>query len=90
MDSPAESKDTVLSKQDEKNSWALFRDDKGNLSSFRVMAMVGLLFGGTALVLLACGLGHGVDLELALVTLFGVIFGGKAAQKYIENPPPKN
>ena len=63
----------------------IFSDSKGTLSSFRIMAMIGLVAGSAALILqsteYACTT---ANIDLSLAALFGGIFAGKAHQKKSE------
>ena len=59
----------------------IFSDGKGILSSFRIMAMIGLLSGCGVMLAQIAGYGCDVNLESTLAILFGAIYGGKAFQK---------
>ncbi|MDE0240626.1 MAG: hypothetical protein OXQ84_10575 [bacterium] len=62
----------------------IFSDDKGTLSSFRVMAMIALVGGlGIFAVDVICAT-SAHDYELVYAALFGTALGGKAAQKKFE------
>lgn len=63
----------------------IFSDGKNRLSSFRIMAMIGLVSGCTAMLAQVFGYGENVDLTSALAFLFGGVFGGKAGQAFAEN-----
>lgn len=62
----------------------VFSDSNGRLSSFRIMAMMGMVVGCVVLLAQAFGEGCGVDLSTTLAFLFGAVFGGKALQKTAE------
>ena len=62
----------------------MLSDSKGGLSSFRVMAMLGMVTGCVVLLAQAFGKGCGVDLSTPLAFLFGAALGGKALQKNAE------
>lgn len=62
----------------------IFSDNKGTLSSFRIMAMIALVGG---LAILFCDVyfwEKNTSYELVYVALFGGALGGKAAQKKFE------
>lgn len=59
----------------------VFSDGKGVLSSFRIMAMIGILSGCGVMVAQVFNYGCDVNMESTLAVLFGAIFGGKAYQK---------
>ena len=59
-------------------------DGKGTLSSFRIMAMMGMTTGCIVLFAQAFGKGCGADLSTPLTFLFGASLGGKAMQKKFE------
>lgn len=61
----------------------IFSDSSGGLSSFRIMAMIGMVAGSATLVLQSLGYSD-ADLNAALMALFGGIFAGKAWQKHAE------
>ena len=63
----------------------MLSDSKGALSSFRVMAMMGMTAGCIVLIAQAFGRGCEVDLSTPLAFLFGAVFGGKALQKTAES-----
>ena len=66
----------------------IFSGGDGQLSSFRIMAMLGMVSGCIALLAQAFGAGCGTDLTGALIFLFGGALGGKVGQKYVEGRKP--
>ena len=64
----------------------ILSDGKGTLSSFRVMAMMGMVTGCAVMLAQAFNWAcPGTNLENALMALFAGILGGKAYQKGKEN-----
>ncbi|MDE0488544.1 MAG: hypothetical protein OXI07_05050 [Gammaproteobacteria bacterium] len=66
----------------------IFSDDRDQLSSFRVMAMIGCISGCVALVAPVFGFSEDTDLGYlgySLPVLFAGIYGGKAYQKKQES-----
>ena len=61
----------------------LFSDNTGKLSSFRVMAMMGMATGCVVLLIQSLGISD-TDLNTPLTLLFTAALGGKAGQKFAE------
>lgn len=68
-----------------KSIGSMFKDDKENVSSMRVMALLGCITACFVFIVLAFRGADAPDLTGVLITLFGLVYAGKATQKFIES-----